>query len=604
MKKKLASVMMVLLMLLNTLVTGGGVAYAEEQIGESPLKTTASFNAPDGGKIDDDVDRSGLLGIAKHFHIFANKATLKADTAGNVAVGNLDAQSNFGTRIKDGKLKLDISYIQNANFIQSSSFVNSDGNRKNKAVFGENVQLTLVDNGNKVAANGSKLDHLNKDEIFQDKNGNKYINFDEEFEKLRKSSDEIAAHPQTPSVEKNFNDENNRYFDVSKVKTTASGTVILTKTDEDGKLLDNVTFDLYKEGNNSPIKSGLKTTNGKITVTDLEKGNYYFKEVATPESYVVDSSPQRFSIKDENLGSRSTIYLDLTKEEIEKDRPIIIKGIDKNGSNIIVNVDTENAQTVNIGAEIKLQYTDGTDRPNHETEDFSDAVILWNFKNRASNQVININRARFQGSILAVGNTVEVGQNVDGCIIADTVNITGGESHRWDFQEKNGNNGKPAELTMVNKLKEVPTKVKFSKKALTEDGEELKGAKIKLTKEDGSLVKEWVTDGSVTEFELKDGKYTFTEVSAPDKYQVATAITFEVKDGKVFVKNVEVSGNTIVMVDKLKEVPTKPEIKKPKTPLPKTGDSSNLSLYVLGLGLSGLGLLLLGIFRRKKVEEN
>ncbi|NLY87108.1 MAG: choice-of-anchor A family protein [Clostridiales bacterium] len=105
-----------------------------------------------------------------------------------------------------------------------------------------------------------------------------------------------------------------------------------------------------------------------------------------------------------------------------------------------------------------MQYTDGTDRSNHETEDFSDAVVLWNFKNRASNQVININRARFQGSILAVGNTVEVGQNVDGCIIADTVNITGGESHRWDFQEKNGNNGKPAELTMVNKLKEVPTK--------------------------------------------------------------------------------------------------------------------------------------------------
>ena len=120
MKKKLASVMMVLFMLLNTLVTGSGVAYAKEQTGDVPLKATTSFNAPDGGKIDDDVTRSGLLGIAKHFHIFANKATLKADTAGNVAVGNLDAQSNFGTKIKDGKLKLDISYIQNAKFIQSS----------------------------------------------------------------------------------------------------------------------------------------------------------------------------------------------------------------------------------------------------------------------------------------------------------------------------------------------------------------------------------------------------------------------------------------------------------------------------------------------------
>lgn len=121
--------------------------------------------------------------------------------------------------------------------------------------------------------------------------------------------------------------------------------------------------------------------------------------------------------------------MQLTKEELEKDRPIIIKGIDKNGPNIIVNVDTENAQTINIGAEIKLQYIDGTDEPNHETEDFSDAVILWNFKNRASGQIININRASFQGSILAVEDIINVGQNVDGCIIiANDVNINGGKS--------------------------------------------------------------------------------------------------------------------------------------------------------------------------------
>lgn len=49
---------------------------------------------------------------------------------------------------------------------------------------------------------------------------------------LKNSSDEIAAHKQTTGVEKNFNDENNRYFDVSKVKTTISGTVSLAKTDE------------------------------------------------------------------------------------------------------------------------------------------------------------------------------------------------------------------------------------------------------------------------------------------------------------------------------------------------------------------------------------
>ena len=114
-------------------------------------------------------------------------------------------------------------------------------------------------------------------------------------------------------------------------------------------------------------------------------------------------------------------------------------------------------------------------------------------------------------------------------------------------------------IVMVDKLKETPTeptKVFFSKKALTEDGEELAGATIQLTTEGGKLLKEWVTDGKVSEFSLEDGSYVFTETSAPDKYEVATAITFVVKDGKVTVNDVEVTGNTIVMVDKLKETPT------------------------------------------------
>ena len=156
------------------------------------------------------------------------------------------------------------------------------------------------------------------------------------------------------------------------------------------------------------------------------------------------------------------------------------------------------------------------------------------------------------------------------------------------------------------KLKELPppppstppTKVKFSKKALTENGEELKGATIRLTKEDGSLVEEWVTDGTVKEFELKDGKYTFTEISAPAKYQVATAITFEVKNGKAIVKDIEVTGNTIVMVDKLKELPP-PNTNKT---LPKTGEGTNISLYAWLMLTSGALLVLIGYRRRNHAK--
>ncbi len=169
-------------------------------------------------------------------------------------------------------------------------------------------------------------------------------------------------------------------------------------------------------------------------------------------------------------------------------------------------------------------------------------------------------------------------------------------------------------IVMVDKLKEVPkTQVTFSKKALTKDGEELEGARIKLTKKDGTVVKEWTTDGKLTEFELEEGSYTFTEVSAPDKYQVATAITFEVKDGKVLVTGTEVKGNTIVMVDKLKEVPKTPA--KPKTPVktkeiikkdnktPNTGDGFNPGLYTTVIAFAGVGITLLGIKRRRETEN-
>ena len=141
---------------------------------------------------------------------------------------------------------------------------------------------------------------------------------------------------------------------------------------------------------------------------------------------------------------------------------------------------------------------------------------------------------------------------------------------------------------VTNNYEEVAkTKVNFSKKALTENGEELAGATIKLTKKDGTVVKEWTTDGTQTEFELENGIYTFTEVSAPDKYQVATAITFEVKDGKVTVEGTEVSGNTIVMVDK------------PSKNLPKTGIESE-AMMMAAAALSTLG----GLYVSKKKKED
>ena len=76
------------------------------------------------------------------------------------------------------------------------------------------------------------------------------------------------------------------------------------------------------------------------------------------------------------------------------------------------------------------------------------------------------------------------------------------------------------------------TKVKFSKKSITGEGE-LEGAKLKVLDKDGNIVDEWISgkEPHYIEGVLKAGeKYRLHEEIAPDGYIVANDIEFEVKD--------------------------------------------------------------------------
>ena len=72
------------------------------------------------------------------------------------------------------------------------------------------------------------------------------------------------------------------------------------------------------------------------------------------------------------------------------------------------------------------------------------------------------------------------------------------------------------------------TKVQISKKDLTTN-EELPGAKLTLTDEKGNEIDRWVsTDAPHYMERLPAGKYTLTEVTAPDGYAIAERVEFEV----------------------------------------------------------------------------
>ena len=184
--------------------------------------------------------------------------------------------------------------------------------------------------------------------------------------------------------------------------------------------------------------TGSKYIDIKGVLNDLSKNssNLYTKNSDTRLISFVGQDPNSRNIDVSGLkaNDNNQTIIDIKASDLEENTPISIKGIAKNSGSIILNVVNNNDDpitgTVNVNSKIQLIYTDGTTRSNHETEDFSDAHILWNF---GQSTEVNVNDP-FQGSVLAPKADISVGQNLDGNIIGNSVTINA-ESHRWDFQQ-------------------------------------------------------------------------------------------------------------------------------------------------------------------------
>lgn len=99
------------------------------------------------------------------------------------------------------------------------------------------------------------------------------------------------------------------------------GRVVLRKTSsKDHSKLAGAVFDLYEEGKDTPLKTGLTTdVNGEIHVSDLKPGYYYFKETKAPEGYELQNKNIEFEIKAEKLKELTIVEVtnDKTPEEPE-----------------------------------------------------------------------------------------------------------------------------------------------------------------------------------------------------------------------------------------------------------------------------------------------
>ena len=106
------------------------------------------------------------------------------------------------------------------------------------------------------------------------------------------------------------------------------------------------------------------------------------------------------------------------------------------------------------------------------------------------------------------------------------------------------NDGTVTRVVMKNYLEDKPIPVSISKRDIT-TGEELPGAHLELKDETGEVIYAWVSTNEpfIIKDGLKPGKYTLSEMIAPDGYELSTeTVTFVVKedgtvDGEIIMYN-------------------------------------------------------------------
>lgn len=417
---------------------------------------------------------------------------------------------------------------------------------------------------------------------------------------------------------------------------------------EDIKAADGVSADHYKKDE----LVGTITTDEKgiAKMEDLPVGKYYVKEVKTAHGFVLDGEPRFVDLTyrdqdtpvvtfdEEWQNNRQKIKVTVLKKEKETERMLEgaifglftkedIKGRDgkvlmEAGTLIEQKTTDENGQIL-FKADLPVDGTyivkeiyapDGFVTSNEEKE-FTfeygkpeEAEVSYEFVFENEPTTVELTKTdlttgkELPGAHLKV--TDEDGNVIDEWVSTEKAHVikelTVGKSYTMT-ETKPADGYVTAEsitFTVENtaeiqkqEMKDDVTKVLISKQDIA--GKELPGAKLTILDEDGKVVESWKSTEEAHYIEmLPIGKYTLREETAPEGYLVAKDVEFEVKDTAEVQK--------VVMVDEEKPRESTPEGGKPSKDAPKTGDNTNLLLWLIVLGMSLSGVVVLGRKIKKK----
>ena len=377
------------------------------------------------------------------------------------------------------------------------------------------------------------------------------------------------------------------------------GSLKLRKTDTGGKLLDGAVFHVSGNG----YEKDVTVTNGEITVNELPIGEYTITEKTAPNGYLVNVAPfkttvsanqtaettitdeaptGKISIRKSDLkgnvqgeasleGAEYTVYgadnQEVGKITTDKDGNGSLENLvlgtytvketkapeaydldwntytveltykDQNTAIILGNVDSkENVKTGKI--EIKKTDTEGNPLKSGEFGIYANAdMYIGDTLYKKGQLVVSI---KTDDSGVARSGDLPYGSYYVKEISAPTQEA--GNSHNFvlsddtQYVKINGKN-KTDTVTFVDK------KVTASKTTIT-GTDEIKGAVMTVTDNDGKVIDTWTSDGNPHSIKgLHEGwEYTLTETTAPKGYVKADSIKFTVSTDK--------KDQTLVMKDK------------------------------------------------------
>ena len=234
-------------------------------------------------------------------------------------------------------------------------------------------------------------------------------------------------------------------------------------------------------------------------------GNYIVKELRAPLGYYVNEEPmevtftydgQAIMVLDNTCANKPT-EMWVSKRDLTNDEEL-------------------------PGATLAIKDTDGntvttwvsTDEPHRVTGlHFGESYTLTEI--RAAGGYALANDITFR----LIQKSDEDGNHLEECEVyyLTTKNILFWKWDDWKLLD---------DVTVI--MQDDITKVQISKKDLTTN-EELPGAELIITDEKGSKIDRWIsTDAPHYMEKLPAGKYTLTEVTAPDGYAIAERVEFEV----------------------------------------------------------------------------